>query len=81
LTSIRGKDYLLNSVGGVNAEIFRKGYREERKSKFLSPSLLSKESWGTQLNYGDTNLFSLSLAGRGWERVQGEGGVSTHLIR
>jgi len=36
LTSIRGKDYLLYAVGCVNAEILRKKYREERKSKFLS---------------------------------------------
>jgi hypothetical protein len=81
LTSIRGKEYLLYTRGGVDAELVRKERRGERKSKFLSPSLLPKESCGTQLNNGDTNLFSLSLAGRGWERVQGEGGVSTHLIR
>jgi hypothetical protein len=37
LTSIRGKDSLLYARGGVDAEIIRKEYREERKSKFLSP--------------------------------------------
>jgi len=39
LTSIRGKDYLLYAAGCVNAEIIRKEYREERKSKFLSLNL------------------------------------------
>jgi hypothetical protein len=37
LTSIRGKDYLLYARGRVDADLFRKECREERKSKFLSP--------------------------------------------
>jgi len=42
LTSIRGKDFLLNAVGGVNAEIMRKEYREGQKSKFLSLNEMTK---------------------------------------
>jgi hypothetical protein len=37
LTSIRSKDSLLSARGGADAEVIRKEYREERKSKFLSP--------------------------------------------
>jgi hypothetical protein len=37
LTSIRGKDSLQDARGGVEAELFRKDCRGERKSKILSP--------------------------------------------
>ena len=40
LTSIRGKDSLLYARGGVDAKLFRKECREERKSKFLSPIII-----------------------------------------
>jgi len=35
-TSIRGKDYLLYARGSVDADLFGKECREERKRKFLS---------------------------------------------
>ena len=52
-TSIRGKDYLLYARGSVDADLFRKECREERKSKFLSPvkHLLPKLCKSTYLSY------------------------------